>query len=341
MELSIAGTGLTTGLPLPGSALHPVAQGRYAATLGLSDVVASRSVLQQAHGSRVGLDGLRLWCEGVSAAGVGTRESTTERLVALLAQELCAPFRLRDRYAFELSAVQTRIAPVDEPVRATARRVVQCAYGLRYLGACGAALEELDDERLECTGEASTVVALAQQRGVPRVVGTLRFIVGARLSMFDFFSPEGAASWPHASGVPAEYTRLAFHPIFDRMRDAAGDLQRDLARFYKILVLRKLASACIAEVLRKGIRSIYFIAAPHVVRFLLAGGSRVQPLTRVVPIDSEFTRSVRDAFPRYWRAGDARQQPVPYTLGTELAEVTLPIGQRRIVIGSDNSLRLE
>ncbi len=226
------------------------------------------------------------------------------------------------------------------PVRATARRVVQCAYGLRYLGACGTALEELDDERLECSGEASTVVALAQQRGVPRVIGTLRFIVGARLSMFDFFAPEGAASWSHASSVPAEYTRLAFHPIFDRMRDSAGDLQRDLARFYKVLVLRKLASSCMAEVLRKGVRSIYFIAAPHVVRFLLAGGLRVEPLTGVVPIDSEFTRRVRDAFPRYWRPGDARQQPIPYALGAELAEVTLPIGSQRMVIGSDNSLRV-
>lgn len=308
--------------------------------LGLDDLISSAPLPRAATDSPMVLNGLRLHCNGAPARETAAQLSASERRFGLLEQSLCAPFRSHDDYILELSDIETGIAPVDSRTRATARKLVQHAYGLRYLANADAAIEELDDGQLERARQASTVVAIAQQCGVPQVIGTLRYSVGEQLSLFDFFAPEPTTCWPHGFGKPAEYTRLAFHPVFDRMGRAAGALQRDLTRFYKLLVLRKLVQRCSEEILDQGARVIYFIATPHVARFLSAGGLRLELLPGALAVESDLSRSVRDAFPRYWRPEQPDQQPMPYLMGTDLNEITLPIGRHRIVVAPDNFLRL-
>ena len=193
--------------------------------LGLDDLISGAPLAQAETDSTIVLNGLWLHCNSAPALKRTAQPNASERRFASLEQSLCAPFRSHDDYILELSDIETGIAPVDSRTRAAARSLVQHAYGLRYVTNTDAAIEELDDEQLERAGQASTVVAIAQQRGVPQVIGTLRFIVGERLSLFDFFAPEPTTCWPHGFGKPAEYTRLAFHPVFERMARAAGALE--------------------------------------------------------------------------------------------------------------------
>ena len=306
--------------------------------LGLDDLISNAPLPHAAADSPIALNGLRLHCNGAPAHERAAQPSASERRFASLAQSLCAPFRSHDDYILELSDIETGIAPVDSRTRATAYSLVQHAYGLRYLA--DASIDQLDDGQRERAGQASTVVAIAQQCGVPQVIGTLRYSVGQQLSLFDFFAPEPTTCWPHEFGKPAEYTRLAFHPVFDRMGRAAGALQRDLTRFYKLLVLRKLVQRCSEEILDQGARAIYFIATPHVQRFLSAGGLRLEPLPGALSVESDLSRSVRDAFPRYWRPEQPDQQPIPYLMSADLDEITVQIGRLRIIVAPDNSLRL-
>lgn len=316
---------------------HDVARG--CSPLGLDELVSGAPTRRCAAGAPIVLNGLRLHRNAAPADERSARQSASEGRLAALADDLCAPFRSHDDYILELSEIETGIAPIDSRARSVARTLMRCGYGLRYLSGTDPALEEFDDTRLERAGEASTVVAIAPQLSVPQVIGTLRFIVGERLSLFDFFAPEPTTCWPHGFGKPAELTRLAFHPVFDRMVRAVGALQRDLTRFYKVLVLRKLIARCAEESLRRGARVIYLIAAPHVARFLSLGGLHLEPLPGARPVESEFAAGVRNAFPRYWRPA-SDQQPLPYLLGADLDEITVRIGQQHIVIAPDNSLRV-
>lgn len=338
MELRTTGTHFARPASASGPADDDIAHAG-GGTLGLDDLIASAPE-HAAAGSQIVLNGLRLHCNSTPALETTAQSSASERRFASLAQGLCTPFRSHDDYVLELSDIETGIAPVDSRTRATAHSLVRHAYGLRYLANADAPVEELDDEQLERAGEASTVVAIAQQSGVPQVIGTLRFVAGERLSLFDFFAPEPTTCWPHGFGKPAEYTRLAFHPVFERMGPAAGALQRDLTRFYKLLVLRKLVCRCTEEILRRGAQVIYFIAAPHVTRFLSAGGLRLEALPGALAVESDLSRNVREAFPRYWRPEEPQQQPIPYLLSADLDEITVQIGRYRVVVAPDNSLRL-
>ena len=336
MELCTRATRLSSTICPASHDVMPAGRG----TLGLDRLIASGPSEHHAADAPIVLNGLKLHCKGPSAFVTRAPQTAGERLLTSLAQRLCAPFESDDDYVLELSDIETGIAPIDSRTRTTARTLVRYAYGLRYLAAADAAIEGLDDGQLERTGEASTVVAISQQSGVPQVIGTLRFTVGGQLGLFEFFAPEPTTCWPHGFGGPAEYTRLAFHPVFDRMGCAAGGLQRDLTRFYKSLALRKLVARCTEEILDRGARIVYFIATPRVVRFLSASGLHLEPLPGAVAVDSGVSRSVRDTFPRYWQPEQPEQQPMPYLLRAELDEVTVQIGQHRITVAPDNSLRL-
>jgi|KBSSwiStaDraftv2_1062776.scaffolds.fasta_scaffold66104_2 hypothetical protein len=320
------------GLPFPIAAVP-------GPNLGLDELIVGGSELQEYGNAAIELTGLRLHCSGAQALETSEQHCAGERRLVSLAQTLCAPFRSHDDdYILELSEIEIAVAPIGSPMRGAADHLVQYAYGLRHLGGAGANWSEHQDR--ERDGEAATLVALAQQRGAPQVIGTMRFVVSDELGVLDCFAPDPTTCWPHAFGTPAELSRLAFHPIFNRMGQATGGLQRDLTRFYKLLCLRKLASHCVHEIRSRGAQVIYFVGTPDVVRSLSTGGIQLDPLPGAHPVDSDTSRRAREAAPRYWQPEQPEQQPIPYLLAAELDEITVPIGQHRIVIAPDNSLRL-
>jgi hypothetical protein len=310
-------------------------------TLGLEELIVGGSELEPSRGASIELTGLRLHCSGAPALETSVHQSAGERRLVSLAQALCAPFRAHgDDYILELSEMEIAFAPIGSPARAAADNLVQYAYGLRGLVNAGIIAHASEHEGMERSDEAATLVALAQQRGVPQVMGTMRFSVSDGLGVLDFFAPDPSTCWPHAFGQPAELARVALHPIFNRMGHATGGLQRDLTRFYKTLCLRHLASRCIEEMRSRAAQVIYFVGTPHVVRSLNKAGVRLDPLPGAHPVDSNASRRGREASPRYWLPEQPEQQPIPYLLSAELDEITVPIGAHRIGIAPDNSVRL-
>jgi hypothetical protein len=305
--------------------------------LGLDDLVSQSPLLRSAAGTPIELNGLRLHCDGGAPHLSVTRQDASGKRLASLAQTLSAPFVSHDDYVLELSDIETAITPPGSRTEKTAHALVQCAYGMRYRGSANRAIKELNDAQ---TRGASTVVAIAPQRGGPQVLGTLRFDVGQRLSVLDFFTPGPASNRPDTGAAFAEYSGLAFHPVFDQIGRSAGALQRDLTRFYKLLVLRKMVARCTTESLQHGARALYFIAARPIARFLTTGGLRLEPLSGGLPAQSAFPQRMREALPRYWRPGQTEQQPILYALSTELDEIKVRIGMHHVVIDPDNSLRL-
>jgi hypothetical protein len=322
------------GLPFP-------IAGVPGSALGLDELIVGGSELQESDNAPIELTGLRLHCSGAPALETSEQHCAGEQRLVSLAQALCAPFRSHgDDYVLELSEIDIAVAPIGSPARSAADNLVQYAYGLRNLVNAPPGASASEHKAMERVGGAATLVALAEQRGEAQVIGTMRFVVSDGLGVLDCFAPDPATCWPHAFGRPAELARLAFHPIFNRMGHATGGLQRDLTRFYKLLCLRKLVSHSIDEIRNRGAQVIYFVGTPSIVRSLSTGGVQLDPLPGAHPIDSDAARHAREASPRYWRPEQPEQQPIPYLLATDLDEVTAPIGQHRVVIASDNSVRL-
>lgn len=177
------------------------------------------------------------------------------------------------------------------------------------------------DSTVDLEGEGSdrsdlnlTVVAIDKFGDKEIVVGTHRLVFSNNLEVFRLFEAAPGNKWLHeqrgGTGMMAEYTRLAFHPLIDALIKNLPAEQKQTVYDYRKWIMKNLWVFSQGAMKGLGVEVAYLILAPNVNRFLRRSNLFSTELSGVVPSRNEYSREIREKFKEYWKP-DAEPQDRP------------------------------
>lgn len=238
-----------------------------------------------------------------------------------LYRELLLPFVLpssiEESAVVKRERIQTLVAEEDSPERQMAAKIVDYVYNEAYLKD-GGNVVNIAQDALDDYPTTHTIVAVYDNNPT-LVLGTLRVVCGNDLDLFNFFEIAGNGFWPHTAGrgpigLPGEIGRFGLHPIFDLLRAVRNTtLTRTVVDISKRIILRELYSVGLSAMRDEGVAVPYFIAGPHVYRFLRRAGVDAIRLEKSIPSPSLEAARIRRQFSGYWQPDQSRKfQPAVY-----------------------------
>ena len=208
--------------------------------------------------------------------------------IILIARELI--HQIPPDFNWQKTAVTFR-TPIDSDWPQL-QKIITLAYQGRYANPHEKHTFSLGE--IDVSSHIRTIIAahplVAHQKHQPAeiILGTVR-LVPERLELFDFFDIDGG--WPaqYQNQTPYEFERLAFHPLFDVLRD----------NDWRAFILRGLIHQAL-ETLNLETAWLACTMNPHVKKFMDRLGIKTQEITAATMRDNDIIRYHKQHWPDYF-----------------------------------------